>query len=398
MADRNPANCFWARTGAGDSGGVFTFSNMASCCNSMDNSPVVCDGVGTVLQMWASSAAVLRQRRLPYRSRAAGLRLNGTLPADVSQLAQTTYIDLSGNNLQGSIPQSLIDLVQLGFLDLSNNRLGGTIPTISNPGIETIKLANNTLRGALTINAPRLRVLDVSNTEVSSVVGDLSALESCGVASTSVCSGSAQAVTSKCCRLASSGPSNTGSGGSDNVPKLPPGTGGSSATPSAPRGARASAVPSAAIAGGAAGGVVFIAIVIALVVFLVKRRPPAHKAASKSSNAELRRLELELPSPAGPPAVVAAEPSAFALQEVVSGNIDANLGQRRSTLAPMPQRTTIATADSLRRAREALDARTTPNEDGDYDPNLDNIDIPSLDDDEDDHAERQRFTKAAAKH
>ncbi|MEB3360378.1 MAG: putative Ig domain-containing protein [Synechococcales bacterium] len=58
----------------------------------------------------------------------ANNNLEGSIPADLGNLASLTVLNLSGNQLQGPMPASLGNLTNLVTLDVSDNRLQGSIP------------------------------------------------------------------------------------------------------------------------------------------------------------------------------------------------------------------------------------------------------------------------------
>jgi len=125
-----------------------------------------------------------------------GCRLNGSLPAELGNLANLEILNLAGNRLTGRIPRELADLASLRVLDLSRNQLNGTIPVglgkltvltslnlsdneLSGPippalgsvsRLTRLNLANNRLQGrvpALLLNHRWLWFLDLSGNSLS---------------------------------------------------------------------------------------------------------------------------------------------------------------------------------------------------------------------------------------
>ena len=54
--------------------------------------------------------------------------LNGSLPTNIGDLTELTYLSLSFNKLTGNIPTTITNLVKLNYLGLTNNQLEGSIP------------------------------------------------------------------------------------------------------------------------------------------------------------------------------------------------------------------------------------------------------------------------------
>lgn len=79
--------------------------------------------------------------------------LNGTLPNDIGDLQDITYLNFSGNQLSGAIPGSIGNLPNLGYLDLSNNQINGNIPaSVGNlQGLAFLLLHSNNLTGDMPV-------------------------------------------------------------------------------------------------------------------------------------------------------------------------------------------------------------------------------------------------------
>ena len=96
--------------------------------------------------------------------------LTGSLPADLGELANLVWLDISLNDLSGPLPGWLGDLTRLRFLDLNANALTGPIPTElgSLVNLEILVLSNNfALTGRVPAslgNLTRLRILRLGRT------------------------------------------------------------------------------------------------------------------------------------------------------------------------------------------------------------------------------------------
>ena len=91
-----------------------------------------------------------------------------------------------GNNLRGQLPRELTALSDLIALDFQDNELTGTIPDWKWDGLESLHLRHNALEGSipnsLLSQSPYLRILDLSNNQLSSslpsAMRELSIIES----------------------------------------------------------------------------------------------------------------------------------------------------------------------------------------------------------------------------
>gem|GEM_PF-5332671 len=103
--------------------------------------------------------------------------LNGTIPSDIGDLQDATFIDLSDNQLNGSIPGSIGNLSNLGALYLDNNDLSGDIPpSIGNlQGVVFLLLNDNNITGTIPAefaNMGDLGFLKLNNNELSGCYED----------------------------------------------------------------------------------------------------------------------------------------------------------------------------------------------------------------------------------
>ena len=77
--------------------------------------------------------------------------LSGSIPAELGELSNLTYLSLAGNGLSGSIPAELGELSNLTYLSLAGNGLSGSIPAelgeLSN--LTRLDLAGNGLSGSI---------------------------------------------------------------------------------------------------------------------------------------------------------------------------------------------------------------------------------------------------------
>lgn len=98
--------------------------------------------------------------------------LTGSIPPEIGNLANLTYLDLSGNQLSGNIPPELGNLTNLTYLDLFGNQLSGNIPPdLGNLGnLQTMDLSVNQLTGNIPTklgNLANLRTLSLHHNQLS---------------------------------------------------------------------------------------------------------------------------------------------------------------------------------------------------------------------------------------
>ena len=74
--------------------------------------------------------------------------LSGEIPPEVGELTAMTTMSLGSNRLSGRIPPEIGRLTRLGWVNLGQNDLTGEIPpTLAIPGLQTLIVAGNLLRG-----------------------------------------------------------------------------------------------------------------------------------------------------------------------------------------------------------------------------------------------------------
>ena len=124
----------------------------------------------------------LRVTRLALTERG----LNGTIPNQLSQLSDLTYLDLEGNGLSGKIPRQLSKLSKLESLVLSDNKLSGKIPAGlgSLSEVKELDISVNYLSGSIPTglgNLSKLEHLDLDDNtlrgKIPAELGSLSKLE-----------------------------------------------------------------------------------------------------------------------------------------------------------------------------------------------------------------------------
>ena len=77
--------------------------------------------------------------------------LTGSIPPEIGNLTNLTYLDLENNQLTGSIPSEIGNLTNLTYLDLGENQLTGEIPTelYNLTNLERLRVDNNQLFGEI---------------------------------------------------------------------------------------------------------------------------------------------------------------------------------------------------------------------------------------------------------
>ena len=98
--------------------------------------------------------------------------LGGTIPRELSQLANLESLDISASGLSGSIPPELGRLATLRSLDLSGNRLSGSVPPELGhlTSLTTLALHDNQLSGSIPsalTQLPNLTRISVDGNQLS---------------------------------------------------------------------------------------------------------------------------------------------------------------------------------------------------------------------------------------
>ncbi len=102
-------------------------------------------------------------------------RLNGTIPAELSSIANLRNLQLVGNQLSGRIPAELASLDNLQSLELGTNQLSGQIPTelAGLDSLEILSLYQNQLSGPIPTelgNLSNLKILHISDNRLSNPI------------------------------------------------------------------------------------------------------------------------------------------------------------------------------------------------------------------------------------
>jgi hypothetical protein len=105
----------------------------------------------------------------------AGNQLNGTIPPELTLLADLQSIELPGNSLYGTLPTTLANLTKLRFLIMEGNGLNGTLPTELGElsVLDELHLVDNVLTGTLPTEIGRLTVLRTLDVRRNHLTGKL---------------------------------------------------------------------------------------------------------------------------------------------------------------------------------------------------------------------------------
>ncbi|KAH1262696.1 putative leucine-rich repeat receptor-like serine/threonine-protein kinase [Glycine max] len=101
--------------------------------------------------------------------------LNGSIPPSLGHMNRLERIYLSNNSLSGDIPSILGDIKHLGLLDLSRNKLSGPIPdSFANLSqLRRLLLYDNQLSGTIPLSLGKcvnLEILDLSHNKITGLI------------------------------------------------------------------------------------------------------------------------------------------------------------------------------------------------------------------------------------
>ncbi len=101
--------------------------------------------------------------------------LTGTLPAEIGNLHDLSYLSLYRNKVSGSIPDNIGKLTNLTYLDLGVNALTGPIPeSIGNlTKLKTLYLNSNTLSGIIPLEIGNLVDLELLHLSYNNLTGSI---------------------------------------------------------------------------------------------------------------------------------------------------------------------------------------------------------------------------------
>jgi hypothetical protein len=103
--------------------------------------------------------------------------LNGSIPAELGNLTNLTWLNLETNSLTGSIPAELGNLTNLTRLDLLGNSLTGSIPTeLGNlTNLTKLLLYQNSLSGSIPSELGNMTSLEIAHLQENSLTGSVPA-------------------------------------------------------------------------------------------------------------------------------------------------------------------------------------------------------------------------------
>ena len=143
---------------------------------------------GNMLTGSISSRGVSRLRQV-IKYQVSNNQLKGTMPTELSQMANVEWVDTSYNSLSGTIPAELAELSRIKLLNLHHNQLEGSIPielataTSSGPKIDVT--FNNLVAdmgewcSEVTVNSPVTRISADCGGDIEALITNCSCCIQC---------------------------------------------------------------------------------------------------------------------------------------------------------------------------------------------------------------------------
>jgi len=104
-----------------------------------------------------------------------GQGLSGTIPPQLGDISQLTYLDLGSNSISGTIPSDTGKLSQLTSLSLRYNSISGTIPSETSKlsQLKDISLDSNSISGTFPPETSKLSLLEHLGMRDTSISGTI---------------------------------------------------------------------------------------------------------------------------------------------------------------------------------------------------------------------------------